>query len=133
MLELINTTQQTVATNGTVGLGSASVSDRANRMVLTDGAIQINAVGKYSINGLFGLYNSTSAAVDASIQMYANGTAISGSSYTVTVPATGYAELVIKKTINVAPAPYGNAAKIAFVSSTGATVNNAVVDVYKRS
>jgi hypothetical protein len=133
MLELINTTQQTVAANGTVGLGSASVLDRANRMVLTDGAIQINAVGKYSINGLFGLYNSTSAAVDATIQMYANGTAISGSSYTVTVPATGYTELVIKKTINVAPAPYGNAAKITFVSSTGATVNNTVVDVYKRS
>lgn len=133
MLEVINTTQQTVAANGTVNLGSASVADRANRMVLTDGVIQVNAIGKYSINGLFGLYNLTSTAVDATIQMYANGTAISGSSYTVTVPATGYAELVIKKTINVAPAPYGNAAKIAFVSSTGATVNNTVVDVYKRS
>ena len=133
MLELINTTQQTVSANGTVNLGSATISDGANRMVLNDGAIQINALGKYSINGLFDLYNSTSAAVDATIQMYANGIAINGVAYTVTIPATGYAELVMQKTVNITPAPYGNTAKITFISSTGATVNNAVVDVYKRS
>lgn len=133
MLEIINTTQQTVSANGTVSLGSASVSDRANRMVFADGAIRLNTPGKYSINGLFSLYNSTSAATDVTVQMYANGSAISGSAYTVTVPSTGYAELVIKKTINAIVAPFGSTAKVTFVSSTGATVNNAVVDVYKRS
>lgn len=133
MLEIINTTQQTVSASGTVSLGSVSVSDRANRMVFADGAIQLNTPGKYSINGLFSLYNSTSAATDVSVQMYANGSAISGSEYTVTVPATGYAELVIQKTINAIVAPFGSTAKVTFVSSTGATVNNAVVDVYKRS
>lgn len=133
MLELINTTQQTVAASGTINLGSATVVDGANRVVLTDNAVQINAPGKYSISGLFDLYNSTSSAVDVKIQMYVNGTAISGSEYTITVPATGYSELVIQKILNIIAAPYGNTAKVTFVSSTGATVNNSLIDVYKRS
>lgn len=133
MLELINTTQQTVSANGTIALGFATISDGANRMVLNDGAIQINTIGKYSVDGIFNLYNSTSDAVNVTVQMYANGTAINGVASTVTVPATGYTELILHKTVNIAPAPYGNAAKITFVSSTGATVNNSVVDVYKRS
>lgn len=133
MLELINITQQTVSASGTVSLGSATVVDGANRVVLTDNAVQINTPGKYSISGLFDLYNSTSSAVDVKIQMYVNGTAISGSEYTITVPATGYSELVIQKILNIIAAPYGSTAKVTFVSSTGATVNNSLIDVYKRS
>lgn len=133
MLEVINTTQQTVATNGTVTLGSATIVDGVNRVILSDNAIQINNPGKYSISGLFDLYNSTSSAVDVKIQMYVNGTAISGSEYTITVPATGYSELNIQKILNIIAAPYGNTAKVTFVSSTGATVNNSLIDVYKRS
>lgn len=133
MLEVINTTQQTIAANGTVTLGSATVVDGVNRVVLSDNTIQINNPGKYSISGLFDLYNSTSSAVDVKIQMYVNGTAISGSEYTITVPATGYSELNIQKILNIIAAPYGNTAKVTFVSSTGATVNNSLIDVYKRS
>lgn len=133
MLEIINTTQQTVSADGVVALGSTTVVDGANRMVLSDNAIQLNSPGKYAISGLFDLYNSTSSAVDVKIQMYVNGTAISGSEYTITVPATGYSELVIQKVLNIIAAPYGNTAKVTFVSSTGATVNNALIDVYKRS
>lgn len=133
MLEVINTTQQTVAANGTVTLGSATIVDGVNRVILSDNAIQINNPGKYSISGLFDLYNSASSAVDVKIQMYVNGTAINGSEYTITVPATGYSELNIQKILNIIAAPYGNTAKVTFVSSTGATVNNSLIDVYKRS
>lgn len=133
MLEVMNTTQQTVTANGTVLLNTVNIYDRANRMDFSNGAIQLNLPGKYNIEGFFGLYNSTSAAVNDTIQMYANGVAIDGALFTVTVPETGYAEMVINKTVNVISAPYGNRAKITFKSSTGATINNVFVDVYKRS
>ena len=129
MLEVMNKTQQTVAANDIVLLNTVTISDRANRMNFSNGAIQLNFPGKYNIEGYFGLYNSTSAAVNATIQMYANGVAIDGALSTVTVPATGYAELVL----NIISAPIGNKAKITFRSSTGATIENAIVDVYKRS
>lgn len=133
MLEVMNKTQQTVAANNIVLLNTVTISDRANRMNFSNGAIQLNFPGKYNIEGYFGLYNSTSAAVNTTIQMYANGVAIDGASFTVTVPATGYAELILNKTVNVISAPIGNKAKITFISSTGATIENAIVDVYKRS
>lgn len=133
MLEVMNNTQQTIAANGIILLNTVTINDRSNRMNFSDGAIQLNLPGKYKISGLFGLYNSTSSAVNVTIQMYANGIAIDGALFTVTVPETGYTELVLNKTVNVISAPYGNRAKITFKSSTGVTINNAIVDVYKRS
>ena len=78
MLEVMNKTQQTVAANNIVLLNTVTISDRANRMNFSNGAIQLNFPGKYNIEGYFGLYNSTSAAVNTTIQMYANGVAIDG-------------------------------------------------------
>lgn len=133
MLEVLNNTQQTVTANGKVVFNTTSISDRANRMVLNDGNIYLNTPGKYKITGLFNLYNSTSSAVDVTIQLYANNEAVTGTSYTVTVPATGYTELVIDKVIPVVAVPYGTRAMISFRSSTGATVSGTIVDVYKRT
>lgn len=133
MLEVLNNTQQTVTANGKVVYNTTSISDRANRMVLNDGNIYLNVPGKYKVTGLFNLYNSTSSAVDVTIQLYSNNNPITGAVYTVTVPATGYTELVIDKIVPVVAVPYGARAMISFRSSTGATITGTTVDVYKRT
>lgn len=133
MLETVNAVSQTVSASGTINLGSSTIKDNANRMVLSNSnSIQINTPGKYKVTGCFNVYNSTGTPVTVDIQMYADGDAIPGTLFNATVPITGYEEIVIDKTIKVIPASYGNKANITFVSANGLTINNLIVDVYKR-
>ena len=132
MLEIINIGSQTVSASGTVSFTSASIIDGAGRIVLSGGnSIQIKTPGKYKVDGIFTVYNSTAAAVTVNLQLYANGTAVTGTGITVTIPETGYSEVVIDKVIPVIAAVSGNVATLTFVSSTGATITNALVDVVK--
>lgn len=131
MLEIINTATQTVAANGTINLGNASITDNTGRMVLSESnIILLNTIGKHKITGTFTVTSTTASAI--TIQMYANSSAI-GIPVTVNVGADESEEIVIQKTIPVIPALYGNTAKITFVSSTGGIITNALVDVFKRS
>lgn len=134
MLEVYNSSSQTVSADSAIVFTSTSISDGLNRIqLLNNNTIQLNEVGKYKTQAIFNLYNSTDTATTVTIQIYANGKAISGSSYTITVPATGYTELVIDKIIKVYPALSGTKATIQFITSTGATIVGTICDVFKRS
>ena len=134
MLEVYSNTSQTVEANSAVTFATTSISDGLNRIqLINNNTIQFNEIGKYKTQAIFNLYNSTDTATTVTLQLYANGTAVNGTSYTVTVPATGYTQVIVNKIIKVLPASYGTKASIQFITSTGATVIGAICDVFKQS
>lgn len=134
MLEITNTATQTVAAGGTIEFTTATIRDRLGRIVYNTGtdAIVFNAPGIYRVEAIFNLADTSGTAANATIQMQANGAAVSGALAEVSVPANGFAQAVISKTFRVIPSAVGTRLAISFVSSTGATVNNAIADVFKR-
>lgn len=131
MLETINTNSQSVSADGVINLGNVSISDNAGRMSLSNSnTVLLNTIGKHKITATFTVTSATTSAI--TIQAYANGSAI-GVPITVNVGAGESQEIVIQKIIPVIPALYGNTAKITFASSTGGTISNVLVDVFKRS
>lgn len=134
MLEIINTTTQTVAAGGKVEFTSATIRDRLGRIVYNTASdsVVVNSPGIYRMDVVLNLANTTDAAIVTTIQLQANGSAVAGAAAQVTVPATGYAQAVISKTFRVIPAATGTRLALSLVSTTGATVDAAIADVFKR-
>lgn len=128
MLETLNTNSQQVTSGSAVNLGSASITDPANRMALKNGnTIQVNALGKYKISGTFIAYNTDSSPANVTVALYANGEQI-GLPMTVTVPeTTGYAEIAVSKVVNIVPS-FGTVATLQFIPGTTVTFTGCLVD-----
>lgn len=75
MLEVLNTTSTTLTASQTIPLGNVSAKSNQNATLNGD-SIQINSQGYYDVVGQF-VIEGTSASV-VTVQMYVNGTAISG-------------------------------------------------------
>lgn len=134
MLEVMNTSSQTISANGSVGFTTTNIPDGAGRMTYNStNGILLKVPGTYKVSGVFNVYNSDASSSNVSIQMYADGVAISGTQVYATVPAAGYEEIVIEKNVSAIPAKYGDTAAITFVSPSGCTVVSALADVYKRA
>lgn len=133
MLETINTQSQTVSANGIISLGNTTITDPQNKAYLENSnTVRLSQPGKYCINAIFNLSNSTSSPMTDTISIY-NGTSAIGLPITVTVPETGSTALPIQKTVKVYPSYGQSIAEIQFITSTGATVSGVIVDVFKRS
>ena len=128
MIETINTTTSTLTAGQTIPLGSVSARTNAN-VSLNDDNLQINRAGYYEVTGQF-VVTGTSAG-NITIQLYADGTAISGAYATETVTEGGTTTISLDKIIKIIPTTSFSKADITFTTSTACTLANAVTSIKK--
>lgn len=126
MLEIIN--NETLSNPITYGTTAEAVkfdtviARTNNRAALVDNAVQISAPGWYSAHCELTISNAGSSAVNATLQMTADGKPLTDTLRVVTVPATGNAEIFTSRSIQVVGAS-GGVAKIGWTLRAGANVS----------
>lgn len=118
---------KTVAANGLIPFDTV-IANTNDGTALVDNAVQIKKAGYYlaEINAVL----SSTDAVTAGIQLYAQGKAVEGAIETVKVAANGTASVSFVYPVHVVAAESG-IATLTYVSNAAVTANSAIVTVRK--
>jgi len=125
------TTPVSVVSAGTTIPFDTVVIATNNANTLSNNAINILVSGVYATYCAVNLANSTASEVTVTLTAYADGSAITGSAITATIPANGYCEIVLPWTLHIITAPSGTANVYWVVSGATCTITNATAIVNK--
>ena len=126
MLATGNTTATTLTADQAIPVGTVALRTN-NDAKLNNGSIEIQKAGVYEVLANFSI--TATAAGNVTVQMLANGTAVTGAKATVTATAAGTVIIPVQGYIRATPAAPGATIPITWTVNAAGTLANAVTSV----